>query len=107
MACGITIAPSAFGSGKFVEPWARMHRENLSAAVTSCEEPSLARVGRERALADALRGVDQQAADTELMRSQLGLIELTVAVGSGPKRYTMSTHALGEDKRLGVDRRRG
>jgi hypothetical protein len=38
MPCGITIAPLLSGSGKFVEPWARMHRENLSASVTTCEE---------------------------------------------------------------------
>jgi len=34
--CGITIAPLLFGSGKFVEPLARMHRQNLSASVIIC-----------------------------------------------------------------------
>lgn len=36
MACGITIAPSLWGFGKFVAPWARMRRENVSARVRTC-----------------------------------------------------------------------
>ena len=36
MACGIAIAPLLSGSGKFTAPWARMHRENLSASASTC-----------------------------------------------------------------------
>ena len=35
--CGIAIVPLLWGSGKFVAPWARMHRENLSARATTCD----------------------------------------------------------------------
>jgi hypothetical protein len=35
MACGIAIAPLLSGSGKFTAPFARMHRENLSASASA------------------------------------------------------------------------
>ena len=36
MAWGIVIAPLLAGSGKFVAPRARMHRENVSAWAKTC-----------------------------------------------------------------------
>jgi hypothetical protein len=35
IACGIAIAPLLSGSGKFTAPFARMHRENLSASAST------------------------------------------------------------------------
>ena len=106
MACGIMIAPLRSGSGKFVEPWARMHtgepqrlRHNL---------PLLAgKVGRQQGPAGMRRRPGFETADPELTRSELGLVELSAAVWVGPERHAVGAHAASVDERLVVGRRRG
>lgn len=103
MVCGIAIAVAswvgevrgAMGSHAPREP--QRLRDNMRLLGGSG-------VGRQQGLAGAFRCCDLRAPDSELVRSEFGLIEPSAALRSGPEWHAVGPDALGECPRLIVCR---
>ena len=91
------MRPVLSGSGKFVTPWARTHRENCRACAAVCR-CCVADGTREQMLAGALSRREFGVAGRESSKGDL--VELSAVIGVGEVRHAMCTHAAGESERF-------